>query len=89
MRDQILALLERRSRWPELIAVIISAVWLALCLIYLDIYVGWEALGAFLPHELGAFLAGVFAPLAFLWLGVAYTGRSNELHSLSAQLQHE
>ncbi|HSR54818.1 MAG TPA: hypothetical protein VLN73_01155, partial [Alphaproteobacteria bacterium] len=51
-----------------------SAAWLGAVASYLTREVGWDNLFYMLPHELGAFFAGVFAPLAFLWLALIYVG---------------
>jgi hypothetical protein len=49
-----------------------SALWLFLAARYVAVQIGWENLFFLLPHELGAFLAGVFMPLAFLWLALCH-----------------
>ena len=76
-------------RWPALIASGISAIWLGLCAYYVQVEVGWSSTLSFLPYELGAFIAGVFAPLAFLWLAIAFAGRHADLNRVSGALQHE
>ena len=38
---------------------------------------------------LDAFLAGIFAPLAFVWLTVAYFTRTDELRETTQALRHE
>ena len=53
---------------------LLTAAWLVLCAYYVDFYVGWDNLLLLLPHEIGAFFAGAFAPLAFLWLVLLYYG---------------
>src|SRR5262245_59462706 len=52
---------------------IIGAAWYALD------YVGLAGLAALAPHELGAVLAGIFAPLLCLWLIVGHAWRSQAL----------
>ena len=42
------------------------------CADYIGEQIGWDNLFFLLPHELGIFIAGVFAPLAFLWLVLLY-----------------
>jgi hypothetical protein len=40
------------------------------------------------PNEFGDFLAGVFAPLAFLWLAVAVFVQREELSLQRVELEH-
>ncbi|MCZ6743641.1 MAG: hypothetical protein O7D31_03015, partial [Alphaproteobacteria bacterium] len=51
-----------------------TAAWLVVCAYHVDLYIGWDNLLVLLPHEIGAFFAGAFAPLAFLWLVLLYYG---------------
>ena len=76
-------------RRPALIASSISAIWLGLCAYYVHAEVGWTSIMRFLPHELGAFIAGIFAPLAFLWLAIAFARRHADLNQASTALQRE
>ena len=85
----MLGFLSSRDKWPELATMIVSAIWLAICVIYIDSQVGWSSITAFLPHEIGAAFTGIFAPLAFLWLVVAHIRRSSELRETSMELQQE
>jgi hypothetical protein len=39
-----------------------------------------------LPHEMGAFFAGIFAPLAFLWLALMFIGGRSCLDDISDDL---
>ncbi|MFT5540011.1 MAG: ferritin-like protein [Alphaproteobacteria bacterium] len=57
-----------------LIGAVLSALWLFLAARYIAVQIGWDNLFFLLPHELGAFLAGVFMPLAFLWLALLVVG---------------
>ena len=50
----------------------LTAAWLAACGLYVTREVGWDAMGFMLPHELAAFIAGVFMPLAFLWFALVW-----------------
>ena len=68
------------SRRPVLIVSAISTIWLGLCTYYIHAEVGWSSLIGFKPHELGALIAGIFAPLACLWLGVSLVRRQTDLH---------
>jgi hypothetical protein len=50
------------------LGVTLTLLWLGLALAYLSFAVGWERFLALPPSELGSFLEGAIAPLAFLWL---------------------
>jgi hypothetical protein len=89
MKNQMLGSLFSREKLPELSALIMSAIWLLICVIYVDSQVGWSALSAFLPHEIGAIFTGIFAPLAFMWIVIAHMRRSSELRETSLELQQE
>ena len=56
-----------------------SVFWLLLCLTYIHTTLGWSFGGQMLAHELGAMVAGMTAPLAFLWLGLAYFRRGYDV----------
>jgi len=62
---------------------LVSIVWLVAVVVYADKNIGWANILQMLPHEIGAFLAGAFAPLAFLWLLGAFAkrGLDNKLHA--------
>ena len=49
-----------------------SVLWLWLAADYIGEQIGWDNLFFLLPHEIAIFVAGVFAPLAFLWLVLLY-----------------
>lgn len=65
--------------------VIISIVWLAFC-VWL-IYIRWTSVKIMPLNEYGDFMAGVFAPLAFLWLVLGYLQQGEEL-KLSTDALH-
>ncbi len=65
---------------------LLTAAWLVLCAYYVDFYIGWDNLLLLLPHEIGAFFTGAFAPLAFLWLVLLY---AHEQGLCSRRLQPE
>jgi DNA anti-recombination protein RmuC len=67
----------------------VSAIWLALCGWYIHTNIGWQELLLLLPHELGAFIVGIFAPLAFVWVAFAYILRGRELHDTTEMLRAE
>ena len=57
----------------------LSAAWLVLCSYYTGVNIGWQEVWRLPPQEIGAFYAGIFAPLAFMWLVAAYARRQKEL----------
>ena len=61
----MLGFLSSRDKWPELASMIVSAIWLAICVIYIDCQVGWSSITAFLPHEIGAAFTGVICAARF------------------------
>ena len=74
-------------RRPAGAALVLTILWLVGCAWYVSANIGWEALSTFLPHELGAFCAGVFAPPAFLWLLVAYLRRGADFDEAAGQIR--
>lgn len=75
------------------LGLLLTAGWLTVAAYYVETSVGWENLPVLLPHEIGAFLAGAFAPLAFLWMflavlinGRAAAARGRALLDLAARL---
>lgn len=62
----------KQFAWMVVVGGALSALWLLLCADYIGEQIGWDNLFGLLPHELGIFIAGVFAPLAFLWLVLLY-----------------
>lgn len=75
------------TRRPAGAAVAITLLWLVLCVWYVSTRIGWGALGTFLPHELGGFFAGIFAPPAFFWLLVAYLRRSADFTETAGHIR--
>jgi hypothetical protein len=70
---------------------VLTFAWLTLGYFYIRITVGWNAFTVLPADELGNFLEGAFAPLAFLWLVIGYFIQQRELErnteALSSQLQ--
>lgn len=56
-----------------------SAVWLTLALIY--VLINWADMALLKPNEVGDFLAGCFAPLAFFWLVLGFFQQGSELRN--------
>jgi hypothetical protein len=80
-----------KSDWRVRFGVGLTAIWLTLGVLYITGNVGW---GEFVRHkapELGEFLDGAFAPLAFLWFVVGFFLQQRQLENntnvLSDQLE--
>ena len=57
----------------------LTALWLGTGIAYIGGNVGWAAFVQLPAEELGSFLEGAFAPLAFLWLVIGYFLQQQEL----------
>ena len=77
----------KASRWPMKIGLTLTVVWVA-CIIALVLYFSPENWQEFKLNELGDFIAGVSAPLAFLWLVVGIWQQGEDLKLQRADLQH-
>ena len=64
--------MRNRSSTLVIVGVVATILWLLLCLWYIGNFFGWSTLGAMLPHELAAIIAGVAAPPALLWLVLVF-----------------
>ncbi len=77
--------------WRTWFGLVLTFAWLMLGYFYIGITVGWNAFTVLPADELGNFLEGAFAPLAFLWLVIGYFIQQRELErnteALSSQLQ--
>jgi hypothetical protein len=51
---------------------VLSIAWLAVCITVIEQQLLWSDLLLLLPHELGGMAAGVFTPLALLWMVIAF-----------------
>ena len=70
-------------------AVVASAVWIGLCLLYVNTVLGWDLAARMLPHEIGAMIAGASLPIAILWIVVAFFRRSYEIRQYTETLQRQ
>lgn len=59
---------ETHSDWRILYGLAITLVWLILGMLYISHNVGWSNFASMPIGDMGTFLEGAFAPLAFLWL---------------------
>jgi DNA-binding ferritin-like protein len=78
------------GRWlAATVGLVLTVAWLAFIGIYVDSDIGWDNVRGMLPHEMGAALAGVFTPLAFLWLAVLYWARGRDLADAAAAINRQ
>ena len=93
-QETLIATLAKRLSgldWRTWFGLVLTLAWLMLGYFYIRITVGWNAFTVLPADELGNFLEGAFAPLAFLWLVIGYFIQQRELErnteALSSQLQ--
>jgi len=65
--------------WRVWLGLILTFVWLLLGYAYVEISVGWDQFRHLSADQVGNFLQGAFAPLAFLWLVIGYFLQQREL----------
>jgi hypothetical protein len=65
--------------WRIFMGLSLTTLWLGMGLAYISGNVGWTAFVQLPAEELGSFLEGAFAPLAFLWLVIGYFLQQQEL----------
>lgn len=72
--------------WRIYFGLIITSIWLLLGFLYIASTVGWVHFRSLPAEEMGSFLEGAFAPLAFLWLVIGYFLQQEELQQNTAAL---
>ena len=65
----------------------LSVAWLTAIAVYVTRLIGWNNILFLLPHELGAFLLGIFAPPAFLWLALVYIASHAKVTDVTVALE--
>ena len=73
--------------WRVWLGLALTAAWLILGVIYISGVIGWQKLPFIGADDLGSFLEGAFAPLAFLWLVIGYFLQKKELEQNTRALQ--
>lgn len=63
--------------------------WLVLSFWYVEETVGFEGMLLLLPNEIGQFIIGVFAPIAFLWLILGFFHVAQRLRRLEDTMWHQ
>jgi hypothetical protein len=75
--------------WRLRLGVVATAVWLGLGLLYISSVVGWADFVRHKAPELGEFLDGAFAPLAFLWFVVGFFLQQRQLEDNTGMLSQQ
>lgn len=79
---------DRQGRdWRIYLGLMVSLVWLLLGFVYIANTVGWSYFADLPAEQMGSFLEGAFAPLAFLWLVIGYFLQQEELQQNTAALK--
>jgi hypothetical protein len=77
----------RAPDWRIWLGLALTSAWLILGVIYVSNTIGWAYFGELPADELGSFLEGAFAPLAFLWLVIGYFLQQKELEQNTEALR--
>jgi len=72
--------------WRIYLGLIVSTIWLLLGFLYIAGTVGWQHFVDLPADQMGSFLEGAFAPLAFFWLVIGYFLQQEELQQNTAAL---
>lgn len=78
-----------RPDWRLRVSMIFTAVWLVLGFLYISSQVGWTSFVSQRAPELGGFLEGAFAPLAFLWLVVGFFLQQQQLEQNTRTIERQ
>ena len=78
---------QRSLDWRIRLGLGVTGGWLLLGGIYVSTAIGWGNFASLDADELGSFLEGAFAPLAFLWLVIGYFLQQKELEQNTLALQ--
>ena len=77
----------KRPDWRIWLGLGLTGTWLLLGTIYVSTTIGWAYFRHLPVDELGNFLEGAFAPLAFLWLVIGYFLQKKELEQNTEALR--
>ncbi|MDH3685946.1 MAG: hypothetical protein OEP95_06955, partial [Myxococcales bacterium] len=78
-----------RPDWRLRFSLVFTLVWLFLGFVYISSQVGWVPFVSQRAPELGGFLEGAFAPLAFLWLVVGFFLQQNQLEQNTRTIERQ
>ncbi|MAZ76894.1 MAG: hypothetical protein CMH31_06305 [Micavibrio sp.] len=71
------------------IGLLLTVVWGGVVAGYVNEYIGWEEMSSLQPHIMGGFLAGILAPIAFLWFILHLFQRGTEINRYTEGLRIE
>lgn len=75
------------ANWRVWLGLALTGAWLLLGVIYITTSIGWGRFHTIPADQLGSFLEGAFAPLAFLWLVIGYFLQKKELEQNTQALR--
>ncbi len=73
--------------WRIWLGLGLTTAWIVLGVIYISTNIGWSAFSTLPAEDLGNFLEGASAPLAFLWLVIGYFLQQKELEQNTEALR--
>ncbi|MEM7000983.1 MAG: hypothetical protein AAF529_09355 [Pseudomonadota bacterium] len=73
--------------WRIQLGLGLTILWIGLGVTYISLNLGWGAFVSQPPEQMGNFLEGAFAPLAFLWLVIGYFLQQKELEQNTEALR--
>jgi hypothetical protein len=73
--------------WRIWLGLVLTSLWILLGVSYISGNIGWGAFAVLPAEDLGNFLEGAFAPLAFLWLVIGYFLQQKELEQNTEALR--
>ncbi|MBC52555.1 MAG: hypothetical protein CMQ34_01835 [Gammaproteobacteria bacterium] len=77
-----------RRDWRIMFGLVVTLTWLLLGMLYISVNVGWGNFARLPIDEMGNFLEGAFAPLAFLWLVIGLFIQQTILAQNNRELYH-
>ena len=73
--------------WRIWLGLGLTVFWILLGVLYISTVIGWSSFAVLPAEDLGNFLEGAFAPLAFLWLVIGYFLQQKELEQNTEALR--
>ena len=73
--------------WRIQLGLGLTTIWILLGIVYISANIGWAQFSVLPAEDLGNFLEGAFAPLAFLWLVIGYFLQQKELEQNTEALR--
>jgi hypothetical protein len=80
---------QAKVNWRIWLGLTLTFAWILLGSIYVSTTIGWTSFAVLPAEELGNFLEGAFAPLAFLWLVIGYFLQQKELEQNTGALREQ